>query len=57
MFQKNINLICPTSKGGSIASMPAWGPRDLSSNPAQGKLVKTSLFLSVKHIVAYIVYY
>ena len=28
-----------TSKGGSIGSMPACGPRDSSSNPAWGKLV------------------
>ena len=28
-----------TSKGGSIGSTPACGPRDPSSNPAWGKLV------------------
>ena len=28
-----------TSKGGSIGSMSACSPRDLSSNPAWGKLV------------------
>ena len=35
-----------SSKGGSIGSTLAWGPRDLSSNPAQ-------IFLRLSHIVAY----
>ena len=33
------NLCMVTSKGGSIGSKPAWGPRDPSSNPAWEKLV------------------
>ena len=44
------------SKGGSIGSKPTIGPRDLSSNPYWGKL-SWIVFLSVRHVVAYIVYY
>ena len=33
-----------TSKGGSIGDTLACGPRDPSSMPAHGKLVRTNLF-------------
>ena len=38
-----------TSKGGSIGSTPACGPRDLSSNPTWGNIVETTLFNTEKH--------
>ena len=43
-----------TSKGGSIGSTPACGPRDPSSNPTWEKNYKLIL-LSKIHIVAYII--
>ena len=39
VFFWSMILCLPTSKGGSIGSMPACGPRYPSSNPTWGKLV------------------
>ena len=38
VFVQKVNKT-QSSKGGLIDSMSACGPRDLKSNPAQGKLV------------------
>ena len=39
IYNMPLNFAEITSKGGSIGSTPACGPRNQSSNPAWGKLV------------------